>query len=64
MNEAQQIIDLMGGRKAVMEITGLTKGRISQWVSENSIPRYWLLEFHLRNPGAVSDPRRQEVSHA
>lgn len=57
--KAQTIIDLMGGRKQVMEITGLTKGRLSQWVSEDRIPKYWLLEFHLRKPETIADPRRE-----
>lgn len=64
MKNAQETIELLGGRKAVMEITGLTKGRISQWVSENKIPKYWLLQFHLMRPDLISDPRAERPLQA
>lgn len=47
MMTAAEIVRVLGGRKRVMEITLLSKGRISQWVKENHIPRSWLLAFHL-----------------
>ncbi|MFM0479099.1 hypothetical protein PQQ81_01070 [Paraburkholderia strydomiana] len=47
---ANQIVTLMGGRKAVIEITGLTKGRISQWVNEDHIPAPWLAAFKAMKP--------------
>lgn len=47
---ANQVIDVMGGRKAVMKITGLSKGRISQWISQNHIPRSWLVAFRTLKP--------------
>lgn len=47
MMTAIEIIRALGGRKRVMEITLLSKGRISQWEKENHIPRSWQLAFHL-----------------
>jgi hypothetical protein len=47
---ANQIVTLMGGRKAVIKITGLTKGRISQWVNEDHIPAPWLAAFRAMKP--------------
>jgi len=47
---ANQIVDVMGGRKEVMKITGLSKGRISQWINENHIPLPWLTAFRALKP--------------
>jgi len=47
---ANQIIQAMGGRRRVMEITGLSKGRISQWASGNHIPDAWMVAFRAINP--------------
>lgn len=47
---ATEIIEAIGGRKRVLEITLLTKGRISQWEKQNHIPRPWQMVFHLMNP--------------
>ena len=33
-----------------MEMTGLTKGRISQWVSDGNIPTPWLKFFEAKFP--------------
>lgn len=49
---AAEIIDACGGNKAVIELTGLTKGRISQWRTENHIPRPWLRYLQKAKPGA------------
>lgn len=49
---ANQVIDAMGGRREVMRITGLSKGRISQWVRENHIPTSWLVAFRAIKPEA------------
>jgi DNA-binding transcriptional regulator YdaS (Cro superfamily) len=43
--DANQVIKVMGGRQAVMKITGLSKGRISQWITGNHIPVPWLAAF-------------------
>lgn len=43
-------IEELGGRQVVIDMTGLTKGRISQWVNENSVPRPWLKYFCERFP--------------
>jgi hypothetical protein len=53
---AIQIIEAMGGRAAVMRLTGLTKGRISQWAKEDHIPRSWLLAFHRMKPKQIPRP--------
>lgn len=45
----EKIIQLMGGRKKVMEITGLTRSRISQMISNNYIPKAWLVAFSAKN---------------
>lgn len=40
--EIENFIKEIGGRKFVIELTGLSKGRISQWVVANQIPRPWV----------------------
>ncbi len=40
--DIENFIKDIGGRKVLIELTGLTKGRISQWVTENKIPRPWI----------------------
>lgn len=57
---AINIIEAMGGRRRVMDITGLSKGRISQWVSSNHIPESWMVAFRALNPDAVR--RAEEVA--
>jgi hypothetical protein len=52
---ANQVIEVMGGRKAVMKITGLSKGRISQWITQNHIPNSWLAAFRALKPAAFAD---------
>ncbi|MGF7131948.1 hypothetical protein P3T40_003431 [Paraburkholderia sp. EB58] len=49
---ANQVIDVMGGRREVMRITGLSKGRISQWITGNHIPGSWLVAFRALKPEA------------
>jgi len=46
----QKIVELAGGRKAVIAMTGLTKGRISQWIVWKNIPKPWLLFFQEKFP--------------
>jgi hypothetical protein len=48
--DTKKIIDAVGGRKAVMSMTGLTKGRISQWAVANDIPTPWLKFFEAKFP--------------
>lgn len=45
-----KLIEALGGRKAVIEMTGLTRGRISHWVTQNHIPRPWLKFFQEKFP--------------
>ncbi|QWF40069.1 Cro/Cl family transcriptional regulator [Bordetella hinzii] len=54
--DANQIIEIMGGRAKVMKLTGLTKGRISQWAKEDHIPRAWLMAFHRMKPRQIPRP--------
>lgn len=43
-----------------MRITGLTKGRISQMVTENHIPVAWMVAFRAMKPLAFgSEPIRR-----
>lgn len=48
--DAKKIIDAVGGRKQVMQMTELTRGRIYQWISENHIPDPWLKMFEAKFP--------------
>lgn len=48
--DTKKIIAEVGGRRSVMEMTELTKGRISQWVTDNSIPTPWLKFFQAKFP--------------
>lgn len=61
---ATDVIKIMGGRAEVMRITGLTKGRISQWVSDNEIPRSWLTAFHAMKPRDIPAPDLAEKEGA
>lgn len=56
------IIDELGGNKAVMGMTGLTKGRISQWRTENHIPRAWRKFFAGRRPDLFPEDRSPPVT--
>lgn len=58
-----QIIDRLGGSKAVQALTGLTKGRISQWRTDNRIPTTWLRVLKAERPDIFLDapkPARKE----
>lgn len=48
--DTRKIIDAVGGRKAVQEMTGLSRGRIYQWMDEESIPKPWLKFFQAKFP--------------
>lgn len=48
--DVADLIDRLGGSKAVQGITGLSKGRISQWRTENHIPRPWLKFLQSSRP--------------
>ncbi len=43
-------ISAIGGRKVLIESTGLTKGRISQWAIDNNIPRPWVKYLNEKFP--------------
>lgn len=65
--DTRKIIENMGGRAKVLKLTGLTKGRISQWETSGKIPRAWHLLFHEMHPRKVPHPDKcagpQETSH-
>lgn len=48
--DTRELIDLLGGPSKVMEDTGLSKGRISQWATEDNIPRPWVKFYRLKRP--------------
>lgn len=50
---ARELITALGGPQAVINETGLTKGRISQWQTSNHIPRPWVKFLRARFPRAV-----------
>lgn len=49
---AADVIEALGGNKAVQKLTGLSKGRISQWRTENHIPALWLRVLRREKPAA------------
>lgn len=55
---AKQIIDAVGGRKAVRALTGLTRGRIHQWEAEDHIPAAWMKFIEAKFP---SELQRAEI---
>jgi len=48
--DAKTLITEFGGRQKVMAMTGLSKGRISQWVTTDEIPLAWLRFFKAKRP--------------
>jgi hypothetical protein len=48
----QAFTQAVGGRRVLISVTGLSKGRISQWVTDNHIPRSWVKFLELRFPVA------------
>jgi len=48
--DTKQLFDELGGRQSVIAETGLTAGRISQWVTGNRIPAVWLKYFQAVRP--------------
>jgi hypothetical protein len=48
--DAKSLIQAAGGRKKVMQMTGLTRGQISHWVVDNYIARHWILFFQAKFP--------------
>ena len=47
---AKQIIEVVGGRKAIMALTGLKRAAISHWVTQNYIPDHWVLLLRSTYP--------------
>jgi hypothetical protein len=46
----KHLIELLGGPAKIMEDTGLSKGRISQWGAADEITRPWLELYKLKRP--------------
>jgi hypothetical protein len=55
--DAHEIIEALGGTKAVQGLTGLSKGRISQMRTQNHIPRSWRLLFEEKRPDLFAKKR-------
>ena len=51
---AQDVINALGGPKVVCAETGLSKGRISQWGTDNHIPTPWLKYLKERFPKVIA----------
>jgi hypothetical protein len=47
---AEQLIEAAGGRKRVMELTGLSRQSMCSWCSQNYIPRAWVNFLRLKFP--------------
>ncbi|MFT0547466.1 hypothetical protein ACMHYO_14185 [Allopusillimonas ginsengisoli] len=58
---ANQVIEVLGGRAEAIRLTGLTKGRISQWAACGVIPRPWMMFFHERYPDKIPHPDKPEL---
>jgi hypothetical protein len=48
--DTSKIITAIGGRKKVIEMTGLTRATISYWVTNNRFPKPWLKFFQTKYP--------------
>lgn len=46
----EKFIEALGGRAVVIAETGLSKGRISQWCINNTMPRPWVKFFREKYP--------------
>jgi len=53
--KAHQVIEVLGGRAAVRRMTGLSKGRLSQWEKDDAIPRPWMVAFHAMRPDDIPE---------
>jgi hypothetical protein len=60
--DATTVIEIMGGRAEVRRITGLTTGRLSQWVKENHIPISWMTAFRAMKPREFRQAEMAAVS--
>jgi len=48
--DVEKFIEEIGGRAVIIEQTGLTKSRISQWCKERAIPRPWVKYLREKYP--------------
>lgn len=63
--DTKELIDLLGGPKKVIADTGLSKGRISQWSTENKITDSWLKylkQKYKRIPWSQYEPADSPVA--
>lgn len=64
--DTNKLIELLGGRKKVIADTGLSKGRISQWATDNKITESWLQflkQKYKRIPWSEYEPADSPVAH-
>jgi hypothetical protein len=47
---AEEIIERVGGRRAVKSLTGVTEGNISHWITQNYIASHWIRFFIALRP--------------
>jgi hypothetical protein len=60
--DVSNVIERLGGTKGVQQLTGLSKGRISQWRTENHIPRAWLMFLKNKRPSVFSGKREAKAA--
>lgn len=60
--DVENFIEEIGGRAVVIDETGLTKGRISQWVTERRIPKPWIKFLREKYPEACARHGIEEVA--
>lgn len=47
---AKEFIEAAGGANKVMKLTGLSRAALSNWRTQNYIPKHWIAFFRLKNP--------------
>lgn len=55
------VISRLGGTKEVRRLTGLSKGRISQWRIENRIPTPWEKFLRAYKPAAFDENEEEQT---
>lgn len=47
---AKEFIETAGGVKKVMKLTGLSRAALSNWRTQNYIPKHWVAFFRMKFP--------------
>lgn len=47
---AKEFIEAAGGQAKVMKLTGLSRAGISNWRTQNYIPKHWIVFFKAKVP--------------